>query len=54
MSGATHGARRRQARAGPKYELVFVDRLLATLIHLRTGLTHQAQALAVTIWMPGA
>ncbi|MFF4795961.1 transposase family protein, partial [Streptomyces sp. NPDC001276] len=33
-----------QARAGPKYELVFVDRLLATLIHLRTGLTHQALA----------
>ncbi|MFB6963235.1 transposase family protein [Streptomyces sp. NPDC056309] len=44
MSGATHGARRRQAGAGPKYELVFADRLLATLIHLRTSLTHQALA----------
>ncbi|MFJ2024437.1 transposase family protein [Streptomyces sp. NPDC087897] len=36
------GAGRRQAGAGPKYELVFTDRLLATLIHLRTGLTHEA------------
>ncbi|MER6548354.1 transposase family protein [Streptomyces sp. NPDC001250] len=36
------GARRRQAGAGPKYELVFTDRLLATLVHLRTGLTHEA------------
>ncbi|ARF52814.1 hypothetical protein B1H19_00105 [Streptomyces gilvosporeus] len=34
-----HGARRRQAGAGPKYELAFVDRLLAALIHPRTGLT---------------
>ncbi|WOP38618.1 transposase family protein [Streptomyces sp. Li-HN-5-13] len=39
-----HGARRRQVGAGPKCELVFADRLLATLIHLRTGLTHQALA----------
>lgn len=37
-------ARRRSAGAGPKYELVFVDRVLATLVHLRTGLTHQALA----------
>ncbi|MFD9813381.1 transposase family protein [Streptomyces sp. NPDC059080] len=29
---------------GPKYELVLADRLPATLIHLRTGLTHQALA----------
>jgi hypothetical protein len=36
------GTRRREAGAGPKYELVFVDRLLVTLVHLRTGLTHQA------------
>lgn len=36
------GARRRQAGAGPRYELVFTDRLLATLVHLRTGLTHEA------------
>ncbi|MFJ9197015.1 helix-turn-helix domain-containing protein [Streptomyces flaveolus] len=35
-------ARRRQAGAGPKYELVFTDRLLAALVHLRTGLTHEA------------
>ena len=28
--------------AGPKYELVFTDRLLVTLVHLRTGLTHEA------------
>jgi hypothetical protein len=35
-------ARRRQAEAGPKYELVFTDRLLAALVHLRTGLTHEA------------
>ncbi|WP_406423477.1 transposase family protein [Streptomyces sp. NBC_01589] len=28
--------------AGPKYELVFIDRLLVTLVHLRTGLTHEA------------
>ena len=32
--------RRREAGAGSTYELVFVDRLLLTLIHLRTGLTH--------------
>ncbi|GHH06401.1 hypothetical protein Srubr_06860 [Streptomyces rubradiris] len=36
------GARRRQAGAGPKYELVLADRLLATLVHLRTVLTHEA------------
>ncbi|WP_406424729.1 transposase [Streptomyces sp. NBC_00873] len=36
--------RRREAGAGPKYELVFTDRVLATLVHLRTGLTHQALA----------
>ncbi|WP_229891726.1 transposase [Streptomyces mashuensis] len=36
------GARRRQAGSGPTYELVFTDRLLATLVHLRTGLTHEA------------
>jgi len=36
------GDRRREAGAGPKYELVFTDRLLVTLVHLRTGLTHEA------------
>lgn len=38
------GRRRRQAGAGPKYELVFTDRVLVTLVHLRTGLTHDALA----------
>ncbi|WP_240363615.1 transposase [Streptomyces sp. S1A1-7] len=28
--------------AGPKYELVFIDRLLVTPVRLRTGLTHKA------------
>ncbi|WP_338054762.1 transposase family protein [Streptomyces spiramyceticus] len=36
------GARRREAGAGPRYGLVFVDRLLVPLVHLRTGLTYQA------------
>ncbi|MEU2718245.1 transposase family protein [Streptomyces sp. NPDC007205] len=40
------GARRRQAGAGPKYELAFQDRLVVTLVHLRTGLTQEALAVA--------
>jgi hypothetical protein len=36
------GARECEAGAGPKYEFVFVDRLLVTPVHLRTGLTHEA------------
>jgi hypothetical protein len=40
------GARRRQAGAGPKYELTFRDRLVVTLVHLRTGLTQEALAVA--------
>ncbi|MGW1506035.1 hypothetical protein ACWCQW_47570 [Streptomyces mirabilis] len=36
------GARLREAGAGPKYGLVFVDRLLVTLVHLPTGLTYEA------------
>ncbi|MGW6100664.1 transposase family protein [Streptomyces sp. NPDC055157] len=40
--GRRQGSRRREAGAGPKYELVFTDRLLATLVHLRTGLTYEA------------
>ncbi|MER5908129.1 transposase family protein [Streptomyces mirabilis] len=36
------GVRLREAGAGPKYGLVFVDRLLVTLVHLRTGLTYKA------------
>jgi hypothetical protein len=38
-----HG-RRRAAGAGPKPRLVFTDRVLATLIHLRLQLPHQALA----------
>ncbi|MGA4803463.1 helix-turn-helix domain-containing protein [Streptomyces lavendulocolor] len=36
--------RRREAGAGPKHDLVFTDRLLVTLVHLRTGLPHAALA----------
>lgn len=36
--------RRRAAGAGAKYKLVFVDRLLATLVHLRHGTTHDVLA----------
>ncbi|MER5534129.1 hypothetical protein [Streptomyces mirabilis] len=36
------GVRLRGAGAGPKYGLVFVDRLLVTLVHPRTGLTYEA------------
>ncbi|MEV0195310.1 transposase family protein [Nonomuraea sp. NPDC050691] len=32
--------RRRRIGAGARHKLVFVDRLLATLIHLRHGVTH--------------
>ncbi|MES5824540.1 transposase family protein [Streptomyces sp. RG80] len=38
------GDRRRTAGAGPKRRLVFVDRLLVTLVHLRLGLPHAALA----------
>ncbi|MFF2205985.1 transposase family protein [Streptomyces sp. NPDC058145] len=30
--------------AGAKHRLVFVDRLLATLVHLRHGVTHDVLA----------
>ncbi|MFJ8098305.1 transposase family protein [Streptomyces griseofuscus] len=36
--------RRRAVGAGAKHKLVFVDRLLATLIHLRHGVTHDVLA----------
>lgn len=36
--------RRRAVGAGAKYKLVFVDRLLATLVHLRHGVTHDVMA----------
>ncbi|MFF2807694.1 transposase family protein [Streptomyces sp. NPDC058000] len=38
------GDRKRAADAGPKQQLVFADRLLATLVHLRLGLPHTALA----------
>ncbi|MEU6622036.1 transposase family protein [Streptomyces litmocidini] len=36
--------RKRAVGAGAKYRLVFVDRLLATLVHLRHGVTHDVLA----------
>ena len=36
--------RRRAVRAGAKHKLVFVDRLPATLVHLRHGTTHDVPA----------
>ncbi len=38
------GDRRRAAGAGPSRKLVFVDRLLVTLVHLRLGRPHAALA----------
>ncbi|MDQ0681135.1 hypothetical protein QFZ56_000098 [Streptomyces achromogenes] len=38
------GDRRRAAGAGPKQRMVFVDRLLVTLVHLRLGIPHAALA----------
>ncbi|MFH8605393.1 transposase family protein [Streptomyces flaveolus] len=40
----TSRRRRRAVGAGAKHKLVFVDRLLATLIHLRHGATHDVLA----------
>ncbi|MFF1478036.1 hypothetical protein ACFVYD_10725 [Streptomyces sp. NPDC058301] len=37
--------RQRAVGAGAKHKLVFVDRLLATLVHLRHGATHDVLAL---------
>src|SRR3712207_2540898 len=36
--------RRRAVGAGARYRLVFLDRLLATLVHLRHGVTHDVLA----------
>ncbi|MFI7874956.1 transposase family protein [Streptomyces salinarius] len=36
--------RKRAVGAGAKYRLLFVDRLLATLVHLRHGVTHDVLA----------
>ncbi|MGW3955536.1 transposase family protein, partial [Streptomyces sp. NPDC004752] len=38
------GERRRAAGAGPRQRLVFIDRLLVILVHLRLGLPHAALA----------
>ncbi|WP_330315120.1 transposase family protein [Streptomyces sp. NBC_00523] len=40
----TSRPRRRTVGAGAKHKLVFVDRLLATLAHLRHGATHDMLA----------
>ncbi|MFD5978387.1 transposase family protein [Streptomyces bacillaris] len=40
----TSRPRRRAVGAGAKYKLVFVDRLLATLVHLRHAATHDVLA----------
>ncbi|WP_234364787.1 transposase [Streptomyces sp. WAC04657] len=40
----TSRPRKRAVGAGAKHRLVFVDRLLATLVHLRHGVTHDALA----------
>lgn len=40
----TSRPRRRAVGAGAKHRLVFVDRLLATLVHLRHGVTHDVLA----------
>ncbi|MCX4523365.1 MULTISPECIES: transposase family protein [Streptomyces] len=42
---ARGGARQREAGAGVRHRLVFVDRLVATLIHLRHDLPHAALGL---------
>jgi hypothetical protein len=40
----TDRPRRRAVGAGARYRLVFIDRLLATLVHLRHGVTHDVLA----------
>ncbi|MFF2225426.1 transposase family protein [Streptomyces globisporus] len=40
----TSRPRKRAVGAGAKHRLVFVDRLLATLVHLRHGVTHDVLA----------
>lgn len=43
------GDRRREAGAGPKHRLVFVDRVLVTLAHLRHDLPHSALAVLLGV-----
>jgi hypothetical protein len=49
VEGRSHatrgGARKRAAGAGTRHQLVFVDRLVATLIHLRHDLLHSVLGL---------
>ena len=44
QAALTARSRRRAVGAGAKHKLVFVDRLLATLVHLRHGATHDVLA----------
>ncbi|WP_246156946.1 transposase [Streptomyces xiamenensis] len=44
QAGLASRPRRRAMGAGAKHKLVFVDRLLATLVHLRHGATHDVLA----------
>ncbi|MFF3750338.1 transposase family protein [Streptomyces sp. NPDC002018] len=44
QSGLASRPRRRAVGAGARHKLVFVDRLLATLVHLRHGATHDVLA----------
>jgi len=44
QAGLVSRPRRRAVGAGAKHKLVFVDRLLATLVHLRHGATHDVLA----------
>lgn len=46
-------ARKRQAGAGARHQLVFVDRLVATLIRLRQDLPHSVLALLFGVDAPG-
>ncbi|WP_444960885.1 helix-turn-helix domain-containing protein [Nocardiopsis sp. M1B1] len=43
------GARKRAAGAGARHRLVFVDRLVATLIHLRHDLPHAVPGLLFNV-----
>ncbi|MCX4986004.1 transposase [Streptomyces sp. NBC_00572] len=44
QAGLAFRPRKRAVGAGAKHRLVFVDRLLATLVHLRHGVTHDVLA----------
>lgn len=44
QAGLASRQRKREVGAGAKHRLVFVDRLLATLVHLRRGTAHDVPA----------